>query len=327
MINDKPKYFKIPTFGVIFLSLLLVGLSFFSGTAWYKLKGGVVQSTTTTTDTTGNTFVVEKTNKPKLDFYVMSFCPYGNQMESILKPIAELLGDKVDIQPHYIFDKISNNLADYCKARNGDPNQCETYVKNSNGQLKSVAECKTIIDKNLKSCNDSSNYLKIGDSLYASLHGKVEANQDVREICAYNLTKNKKDWWKFVDNVNNNCTAQNADACWEEQAKKANIDTVKVTECFNKDAASLIDKEIALTSKFQIAGSPTVLINDVRFPPENIQTALTINKKTIAPEKFRTPDAIKEALCSAFNKTPKECKTVLPEIAANNAPSGGGCGQ
>ena len=260
----------------------------------------------------------------------MSFCPYGNQMETTLRPVFDLLGDKVELRPRYIFEKIEGGLTDYCKLSSPDPAQCETYVKNSGGQLKNVADCQQQISVMVKNCNDESKYLKIGDNLYSSLHGRVEANQDVREICAYNLTEDKKLWWDFVENVNNNCDQNNADTCWEEQAQKAGFDTNKIKECFNKDAATLIEKEIADTTKYKIQGSPTLMIGDQQFPPEVATDAtdqnLKIGDKVFSLSQTRTPDVIKEALCSAFNKAPKECKTVLedPNAAANAAAAAGG---
>ena len=316
-------YVKIPVIGTIVFSLLLAASSFFAGAAWIKIKSGGVSSTSKLVSK--NVFAATKANKPQLDFYVMSFCPYGNQMETTLRPIFDLLGDKVEIKPRYIFEKIEGNLADYCKTNSPDPSQCDTYVKNSGGQLKNVADCQQQIAAMVKTCNDESKYLKIGNNLYSSLHGRIEANQDVREICAYNLAEDKKLWWDFVENVNNNCDQNNADTCWEEQAKKAGLDSTKITECFNKDAASLIDKEIADTTKYKIQGSPTLMIGDQAFPPEADPAAtdqnLKIGDKVFSLSQTRTPDVIKEALCSAFNKSPKECKTVLedPNAAAGAA--------
>lgn len=43
-----------------------------------------------------------KSDKPKLEFFVMSFCPFGVQAMNGLGPVARLLGDKVVIEPHYI---------------------------------------------------------------------------------------------------------------------------------------------------------------------------------------------------------------------------------
>jgi hypothetical protein len=317
---------SIPTAGVIFFSLLLAAVAFYAGISWTKSKG-----TTPVTSTTGTTggivFAAQKSDRPELKFFVMSFCPYGNQMEDILRPIYDLLKDKVDFTPHYIFDKI-DNLTTYCQSRSGDPAQCATYVQNK--YFATEAECKKTIGDNLTKCQDEKAYLKTGTgAMYASLHGRQEANQDVRELCAWNQVTDKKVWWDFVANVNKNCTSTDADTCWEQQAKTAGLDTNKITECFNKDAVTLIEKELALTTQYQVQGSPTVMVNTVIFPPEAAYTqdgkgALVIGKKTATQDKYRTPNVIKEAICASFNKAPKECDTLLNELSGA-APGPGAC--
>jgi hypothetical protein len=324
------KFVKIPLAGVIVFSLLLAGSSFFAGAAWLKIKGG--NTGTTTATTAKNSFAAVKNTKPEFDFFVMSFCPYGNQMEELLKPVVKLLDKVATIQPHYIFEKVTG-LSDYCKQRSGDPTQCANYIKA--GYFKTDAECQKTIADSSKTCLDEKNYLKIGNNLYSSLHGRMEANQDVREICAYNMNEDKTNWWTFVDNVNQNCTAQNADTCWEDQAKKAGFDTAKITECFNTQAGQLIDKEIALTDQYKVQGSPTLIVNGVTFPPETAYTtdgkgSLKIGSKVFTEAQFRTADAIKESICASFKKAPKECKTVLTDAAADTntaaaANSGAGC--
>jgi len=321
--TTETRYIKIPTSGVIFFSVLLAAVSFFAGVTYIKS-----QTTTevSSTGTAATVFAAEKSNKPELKFYVMSFCPYGNQMEDVLRPVFDLLGSKADITPQYIFEKISD-LNSYCKTRSGDPTQCATYVQN--GYFATEAECKKTIAQNQSTCLSEKSYIKAGNVYYASLHGRQEATQDVREICAWNLTTDKKQWWDFIGNVNKNCTSTNADTCWEEQAKSAGLDTNKITECFNKDAVSLIEKEIALTDQYKIQGSPTVMINGVAFPPEAAYTqdgkgSLKIGKKIATQDKFRTPNVVKEAICASFNKTPKECDTVLNELTGA-VPAAGGC--
>ncbi len=304
------KYVQIPLVGVIIFSVLLAASSFFAGAAWLKM-GGLTGSTVATSATT--TFEPSKSDKPDFQFYVMSFCPYGNQMEDLVKPVAQLLGNKANIRPQYIFDKVAD-LTAYCKQSAGDVSQCAEYIKA--GYFENDADCKKTVTEYNTKCLDEKNYLKIGNSFYSSLHGRVEANQNVREICAFNMNEDKTSWWNFVDNVNKNCTDQNADTCWEEQAKKAGFDTNKITECFNTQAAELIDKEIALTTQYKIQGSPTLKINNVDFPPESAYTqdnkgSLKVGKKVFTQDQYRTSDAIKEAICASFNKAPKECKTVL----------------
>ncbi len=56
-----------------------------------------------------------KTDKPKVDLFVMTFCPFGNQAEEMIIPVAELLGDKVDIELHYIiYNNYATGYPDYC---------------------------------------------------------------------------------------------------------------------------------------------------------------------------------------------------------------------
>lgn len=43
-----------------------------------------------------------KDNKPQIDFFVMSYCPYGNLAEEGIAPVYELLGDKAEFNPHYV---------------------------------------------------------------------------------------------------------------------------------------------------------------------------------------------------------------------------------
>jgi predicted DsbA family dithiol-disulfide isomerase len=326
-----PKYIKLPLIGIIVFALVLASVSFCAGYTFLKIKS--TSSTTTTAATASSSFAAQKTDKPSLQVFVMSFCPYGNQMETTLKPVIKLLSKSADIQLHYIFNEVSN-LSDYCKQQSGDPTQCAAYIKA--GYFKTDSECQTTIAAAAKQCSDEKNYLKIGNNLYSSLHGRMEANEDVREICAYNMSDDKTNFWNFVDNVNQNCTAQNADTCWTDQAKKANLDSDKITECFNTQAADLINKEIALTDQYKVQGSPTLIINGVNFPPDSAYTqdgkaTLKVGNKTFTQDQFRTPDAIKEAVCASFKKAPKECKTVLTDDTATNntaaANTGAGCGK
>jgi hypothetical protein len=310
------KYVKLPILPSVLITVAVMGLSFYLGTI---IKIGKTPQSNTESKVV---FTANKNSKPKLDFYVMSFCPYGNEIETVLKPVYDLIGKKADLQPHYIFDKIDGNLAEFCKNNSPDPANCPLYVQNSQGQLKDVNHCKQEITKIVNDCNDEKKYLKIGDKLYTSLHGRVEANQNVREICAFNLAEDKKQWWDFVANVNQSCNSQNADTCWEEQAKKAGLDTAKINDCFNKDAASLIEKEIALTNENKVQGSPTLFVNGQAFPPETAYTqdgkgTLTIGKKSFTQDLFRTSNVIKEAICASFKNAPKECKTDIAAPVAN----------
>ena len=41
-------------------------------------------------------------DKPRLDYFVMAFCPYGNPADEAASELYNLFGDKVEIVPHYI---------------------------------------------------------------------------------------------------------------------------------------------------------------------------------------------------------------------------------
>lgn len=313
---------QIPMIGVIVFCLLLAATSFTAGFSYFQFKNAdktTVQATAT--------FDPEKTEKPELDFYVMSFCPYGNQMEQVLKPVADLLGDSVTLQPRYIFEKIAD-LKTQCQQY--DSSNCTNYVQA--GYFATEADCKTELVSYSNDCYDEKNYLKIGEVYYGSLHGRSEAVQNVREICAYNnLGDDKTNWWKFVENVNSNCTTDNVDVCWEEQAKSAGLDTNQITECFNTQATDLIEKEIALTTQNQVQGSPTLYLEGAEFPPQGASTndgkgGLKIGKKVFAETEYRTSEFIKEAVCSAFKKSPKACKTSLEVENTNTTASAAAAG-
>jgi predicted DsbA family dithiol-disulfide isomerase len=326
-VKKEFKFIKISTPVAIGFIIALFVTSFYSGYAWNKLRSTNGTSSSTTVTSTTASFAAQKSQKPELKFFVMSFCPYGNQMEDVLRPVFDLLKNKADITPHYIFEKI-DNLDTYCKARSGDPAQCALYVQNK--YFNTESECQKAIADNSKACLNASSYIKSSNgAMYASLHGRQEANQDVREICAWNQTTDKSQWWNFIGAVNKNCTAQNADSCWENQAKSAGLDTTKITECFNKEGVDLIEKEIAITTKYNVSGSPTVLINDVAFPPEAAYTqdgkgTLKVNGKVATQDRYRTPNVVKEAVCASFQKSPSECKSVLKDLDGV-APAAGGC--
>lgn len=326
-----PASFTIAFPAVIFFGVLLVATSILAGVGWSKYHHNFTAVATPVTTATA-TFEPQKSSQPTFKFFVMSFCPYGNQMEEILRPVFDLLAKKINFEPHYIFNKV-DNLTTYCKSAAGDPTQCDLYVQNK--YFTTVAECQKTVTANLAECQNESSYIKADNgALYTSLHGRQEATQDVREICAYQQSDDKSKFWNFMANVNKNCTAQNADSCWTQQAKEAGLDTDKITECFNKDGINLIEQEIAQTTKYNVSGSPTLIVNDSNFPPEAAYTqdskgSLKIGKKVFTQDQYRTPEVIKSAICAAFSREPKECQTALASAATTTTTgsAAAGCGQ
>lgn len=54
-------------------------------------------------------------NRPQIDFFVMSYCPYGNIAEEAIYEVYKNLGDTVEFKPHYVL---------YSNYQGGGPNYC-----------------------------------------------------------------------------------------------------------------------------------------------------------------------------------------------------------
>lgn len=63
---------------------------------------------------------IPKNEKPKVEVFVMSYCPYGTQVQKGLLPVVNTLGDKADIEFKFVDyamhgeDEINENLLQYC---------------------------------------------------------------------------------------------------------------------------------------------------------------------------------------------------------------------
>ncbi|NCF75292.1 MAG: hypothetical protein GWO87_02285 [Xanthomonadaceae bacterium] len=201
---------------------------------------------------------IPQANKPTVKLFTMSYCPYGNQAEKGISPVARLLANSIEIEPHYvIYSNYQGGGAKYC------------------------------LDK---------------DSKYCSMHGINEVKQDVRELCIHKYNKSK--FWDYIDAVDKDCTVQNIDSCWDGPAKKLGIDTSKISSCLKNEANSLLAKEVDLNKKYNVKGSPDLVINGAKY------------------QGGRSPEDYKTAICKAFKKQPKECSQNLGKASA---PTNGGC--
>jgi hypothetical protein len=55
-------------------------------------------SSDSNTDTNTQTTEVPKSDKPEVELYVFTYCPYGTQMEKATIPVVKLFGDKIDFK-------------------------------------------------------------------------------------------------------------------------------------------------------------------------------------------------------------------------------------
>ena len=79
---------------------------------------------------------VPKSDKPAVDLYVMSFCPYGNKAEDTLKPVYDLLKNKVDFNFHYIVSVSGDSIQSLHGEKEVVQNEREACVLKNYGKDK-----------------------------------------------------------------------------------------------------------------------------------------------------------------------------------------------
>ncbi len=200
-------------------------------------------------------------SKPQIDFFVMSYCPYGNQAEELIKPAYDKFKGKAEFKPRYvIYKNYQGGSADYC----------------------------------------------IGE--LCSMHGIQELNQNIRELCVADLYS-MDEWFEFAMAMNKDCDYKNADSCWQDVAKKLDLDTDKIAACQKDEGESLIAEQFELNELLGVQGSPAVFVQGEEYNGP------------------RSAEGYQKALCNVFDEEPAECEG-LPEISsAPSAPApAGGCG-
>ncbi|MFW6282613.1 MAG: DsbA family protein [Minisyncoccales bacterium] len=88
------------------------------------------------TDSSQSNADIPKSEKPEVDLYVMSFCPYGNQAEDTMEPVYDLLGDRIDFNVHYIVNEDNGELSSLHGQKEIDQNMREACVLKNNGMGK-----------------------------------------------------------------------------------------------------------------------------------------------------------------------------------------------
>jgi len=142
-----------------------------------------------------------------------------------------------------------------------------------------------------------------------SLHGTVEAQEDLRQVCIMKYYS-QKIYWNYLMDINANCSGSysNAaayDTCWKNAATKVGIDVSKIVTCSNStEGVNLVKADAYLSSANGVSGSPTLIINGANY------------------NGARTPDAYKEGICAAFITEPTECSQ---NLSTTGTTASGGC--
>ncbi len=185
---------------------------------------------------------------PDVELFVMSYCPYGLQMEKAILPVIEKLGDKVNFQ--------------------------------------------------LKFCN------------YA-MHGQKELTENMRQYC---IQKNAPD--KLLDYLT--CFIGNggdADKCVDS----VGIDADELSSCMSET-----DSDFSITADYNdkskwYGNFPPFSIFDADAKKYNVAGSPTLVINGVSVQASRTPKALLDMICDAFTTKPAECDAEM----SNAAPSPG----
>ncbi|MFA6424354.1 MAG: hypothetical protein WCV83_03545 [Candidatus Magasanikbacteria bacterium] len=188
---------------------------------------------------------VTKSDRPVVELFVMSYCPYGLQMEKAYLPAWNLLKNKADISLKFVsyamhgLKELEENTRQYCIQQNQPAKisaylQCFTGKDDYKGCLSQVG----ITENSLSSCVSATNAK-----------------------------------YKTLDKFNDQTT-------W----LSGRYPLYPVNEDLN--------------TKYDVQGSPTLVINGAQVEGVN-----------------RTADAVKQAICAAFNTPPAECGQTLSGAA------------
>jgi protein-disulfide isomerase len=207
---------------------------------------------------------VPKSDRPVVNVFVMSYCPYGLQMEKAIIPVMELLGNKADINIDYV-----------------------PYIMHGEEE---------IVQNNYQHCIEKEQKDKFAAYL------KCFVQSDDHAKCAEDAGVDEAKLEACVDAT-------------DEEYRITELYEDKSTWSGGSFPQYPVDEELA--NNYGVSGSPTFVLNG----------------KTVSVS--RSPEAVKQAICGAFNSPPAECEQQLssaaegPGIGAlgtGNSNSGGSCG-
>lgn len=126
-----------------------------------------------------------------------------------------------------------------------------------------------------------------------AMHGDKEIKENLRQYCIQENQNNK-----YIDYLT--CFIEN-EGNYEKCLNETNIDKDMLNECMTET-----------DNTFKISGNyPNFPIYDEVNKEYNVKGSptLVINGKQV--QVSRSPEAVKEAVCNAFNNLPAECNTTL----------------
>jgi len=230
-----------------------------------------------------------QTDRPTVELFIMSFCPYGQQAESNLYDVVDLLGESVDFEPHYIL------YDNYC----GWGVKCQATQEELDMGYAEDAGARADY------CFDAEN----DSPTYCSMHGIGELQEDLRQRCV--LMDYPEKFWDYVKHINQDAAddtdycAVGDDDCWQAAMEAEGIDVAGIEACIEENAQVFVETEKALAEEKGASGSPTILINGTNYTGS------------------RDAESFKTAICSAFTTLPAACSE---ELGSTASVASGDCG-
>jgi hypothetical protein len=165
---------------------------------------------------------VPKSDKPVVELFVMTHCPYGLQAEKGMLPAAQALGNKINFTIRFV---------------------------------------------------------------HYFMHGEKEEQETYRQVCI-----REEQPAKYLDYLKCFIEDGNSSRC----ISALNLSTESIDACMTNRAKQYYASDSALSQKYDVAGSPTLVINGVQaeFYPRSPANALSV-------------------ICSAFTTPPSECNATL----------------
>ena len=150
------------------------------------------------------------------------------------------------------------------------------------------------------------------------MHGEYEAMESKRQICVRKEYPNA--YWDYLELFSYNegikdCSNKYYSEFNRDESQmnvciqpylnsmfaSLSINESRITDCINNDDVYIA--EVGLTESLKIRSSPTVMINEVIFNQEFCASNAVLC--------FRSPEAIKNAICQGFEDSPEECSQTL----------------
>ena len=232
-----------------------------------------------------------KSDQPKVELYVMSFCPYGQIAEETLSPVVDLLGESIDVETHFI------HYDNYC----GWGVKCQATAEDLELGYTEDASQRALY------CLDADEEAP----QYCGMHGIDEVNENLRQMCVMREYPDK--FWSYLARINQGSAEDTEycqigdDACWQAAMAAEGIDLTAIETCLAENTQAFVESEKALMEANGVMGSPTLIINGTVY------------------QGYRTPEDYKNAICSAFNTAPAACGQELGSTSSAAA-SDAGCG-